>query len=154
MRSKGTEEWKSQGIVKLECINALWTISVTALICSPALKHTHEKISKKKKKLKLKGFMDQSHHLLILNMRNGGRERVNDLSKVVTLFIPWPPDVESWLIWKDPDVGKDWRWEKKGMTENEMVGWHHWLDGHGFGWSPGVGDGQGGLVSRGPWGHK
>ena len=58
----------------------------------------------------------------------------------------WPPDVKSWLIWKDPDAGKDWGQEEKGTTEDEMVGWHHRLNGHGFGWTPGVGDGQGGLV--------
>ena len=56
--------------------------------------------------------------------------------------ILWPPDVESWLIWKDPDAGKDWRQEEKGMTEDEMVGWHHRHNGHGFGWTPGVGDGR------------
>ena len=63
----------------------------------------------------------------------------------------WPPDVKSWLIWKDPDSGKDWRQEEKGMTEDEMVGWHHQLDGHGFGWTLGVGDGQGGLVGCSSW---
>ena len=47
-------------------------------------------------------------------------------------LILWLPDARSWLIWKDPDAGKDWRWEEKGMTENEMVGWHHWLNGHEF----------------------
>ena len=47
--------------------------------------------------------------------------------------ILWPPDVKNWLIWKDADAWKDWRQEEKGMTENEMVGWHHRLDGHGFG---------------------
>ena len=46
--------------------------------------------------------------------------------------ILWPPDVKNWLIWKEPDAGKDWRWEKKGMTEDEMVGWHHRLNGHEF----------------------
>ena len=46
--------------------------------------------------------------------------------------IIWPPDVKNWLIWKDPDAGKDGSWEEKGMTENEMVGWHHWLDGQEF----------------------
>ena len=46
---------------------------------------------------------------------------------------PWPPDAKSWLIWKDPDDGKDWRQEEKGMTEDEMIGWHHWLSEHGFG---------------------
>ena len=44
--------------------------------------------------------------------------------------ILWPPDVKNWLIWKDPDVGKDWRWEEKGMAEDDTVGWHHWLNGH------------------------
>ena len=66
----------------------------------------------------------------------------------------WPPDVKSWLIWKDPDAGKDSGQEEKGMTEDEMVGWHHWLCGHGFGWTPGVGDGQGGLACCGSWGGK
>ena len=47
--------------------------------------------------------------------------------------ILWPPDAKSWLIWKDPDAGKDWGWEEKGLTEDEMVGWHHWLSGHEFG---------------------
>ena len=61
--------------------------------------------------------------------------------------ILWPPDVKSWLIWKDPDARKDWGQEEKGRTEDEMVGWHHRLNGHGFGWTPGVGDGQGGLVA-------
>ena len=70
-------------------------------------------------------------------------------------LILWPPDVKSWLIRKDPDVGKDWGQEEKGMTlEDEMVGWHHWLNGHEFGWTPGVGDGQGGLVCWSSWGSK
>ena len=68
--------------------------------------------------------------------------------------ILWPPDVKNWLIWKDPDAGKDWGQEEKGVTEDEIVGWHHWLDGHGFGWAVGVGDGQGGLACCGSWGHK
>ena len=66
----------------------------------------------------------------------------------------WPPDVKSWLIWKDPDAGKDWGQEEKGTTEDEMVGWHHRLTGHGFGWILGVGDGQEGLVCCRSWGHK
>ena len=68
--------------------------------------------------------------------------------------ILWPPDAKSWLIWNDPDTGKDWGQKEKGMTENEMVGWHHWLNGHGFGWTPGVGDGQGGLARHGSRGPK
>ena len=57
-------------------------------------------------------------------------------------LILWPPDAKSWLTRKDPDAGKDQTQEEKGMTEDEMVGWHHWLNGHGFGWTPGVGDGR------------
>ena len=66
----------------------------------------------------------------------------------------WPPDGKSWLIWKDPDAGKDWGQKEKVTTEDEMVGWHHRLDGHGFGWSLGVGDGQGGLACCCSWGCK
>ena len=58
----------------------------------------------------------------------------------------WPPDAKSWLIWKDPNAGKDWGQEDKGTMENEMVGWHHQFSGHGFGWTLGVDNGQGGLV--------
>ena len=46
--------------------------------------------------------------------------------------ILWPPDAKNWLVWKDPDAGKDWRWEEKGTTEDEMSGWYHWLYGHEF----------------------
>ena len=65
-----------------------------------------------------------------------------------------PPDVKDWLIWKDPDAGKDWRWEEKGTTEDEMVGWHHWLDRHESEQALGVGDGQGSLACCSPWGRK
>ena len=68
--------------------------------------------------------------------------------------ILWPPEVKNCLIRKDPDAGKDRRQEEKGMTEDGMVGWHHWLLGHEFEQSPGVGDGQGSLVCCSPWGHK
>ena len=65
-----------------------------------------------------------------------------------------PPDAKNWLIGKDPDSGKDWRQEEKETTEDEMVGWHHWLNGHEFEQAPGVGDGQGGLVCCSPRGRK
>ena len=68
--------------------------------------------------------------------------------------ILWPPDVKIWLIGKDPDAGKDWGQEEKGTTDVEMVGWHHRLDGHGFGWTLGVGDGQGGLACCNSWSRK
>ena len=68
--------------------------------------------------------------------------------------ILWPPDVKNWLTGKDPDSGKDWRWEEKQTTEDEMVGWHHWLSGHEFEETLGVCDGQGGLVCCSPCGCK
>ena len=68
--------------------------------------------------------------------------------------ILWPPDVKNWIIWKDPDAGKDWRQKEEGTTEDEMVGWHHWLDGGESEWTPGVGDGQGGLACCDSWGRK
>ena len=68
--------------------------------------------------------------------------------------ILWPPDMKSWLIWKAPDARKDWRQEEKGTTEDEMVGWHHWLNGHEFEQAPGVGEGQGSLVCCSLWGQK
>ena len=68
--------------------------------------------------------------------------------------ILWPPDAKNWLIGKDPDAGKDWGQEEKGITEGETVGWHHQLNGRGSGWTPGVGDGQGGLACCGSWGQK
>ena len=82
--------------------------------------------------------------------------------------IVWPPNGKNWLIWKDPEIGKDWRQEEKGTTEeekgtteeekgkteDEMVGWHHQLNGYEFELAPGVGNGQGGLVCCNPWGRK
>ena len=68
--------------------------------------------------------------------------------------ILWPPDAKSWLIWKAPDAGKDCGQEEKVTIEDEMVGWHHQLDRHEFWWTPGVGDGQGGLAGCGSWGRK
>ena len=68
--------------------------------------------------------------------------------------ILWPPDATNWLLGKDPDAGKDWRQEKKVTTEDEMVGWHHWLDGHESEQDLGGGDGQGSQRCCSPWGHK
>ena len=74
-----------------------------------------------------------------------------DVEAETTIF--WPPDAKSWLIWKDLDAGKDWG-QEKGMTEDEMAGWHHWLNAHEFEWTLGVGDGQGGLACCNSWGRK
>ena len=66
----------------------------------------------------------------------------------------WPPHGKNWLIGKDSDAGRDWGQEEKGMTEDEMTGWHHWLDVPESQWTPGVGDGQGGLACCNSWGCK
>ena len=71
----------------------------------------------------------------------------------IEALILWPPDVKSWLR-KDSDAGKDWRQEEKGTTEDEMAGWHHWLNGHEFEQAPGNGERQGSLACCSPWGHK
>ena len=68
--------------------------------------------------------------------------------------ILWPPHAKTWLIGKDSDAGRDWGQEEKGMIEDEMAGWHHWLDGRESGWTLGVGDGQGGLACCDSWGRK
>ena len=68
--------------------------------------------------------------------------------------IIWLPDAKRWLIGKDPDAGKDWGQDEKGTTEDEMVGWHHWLNGHEFEPAPGDGDRQGSLVCHSPWGNR
>ena len=72
----------------------------------------------------------------------------------VEIPILWTPDPKNWLTGKDPDAGKDWRQEKKGMTEDDMVGWHHWLNGHESEQAPAVGDRQGSLVCWDSWGRK
>ena len=66
----------------------------------------------------------------------------------------WPPHAKSWLIGKDSDAGRDWGQDEKATTEDEMAGWHHWLDGCEFEWTPGVGDGQEGLACCDSWGCK
>ena len=68
--------------------------------------------------------------------------------------ILWPPHAKSWLIGKDTDAGRDWGQEEKGMRDDEMAGWHYRLEAHEFGWTPGVGGGQGGLACCGSWGRK
>ena len=70
------------------------------------------------------------------------------------ILVLWPPDVKNWLIWKDPNAGKGWGQEEKGMTEDEMVGWHHWLDEHEFGQAPGVDEGQESLECCSSWGRR
>ena len=77
--------------------------------------------------------------------------RTDDKAEIPIL---WPPDVKSWLIWKDPDARQDWREEEKGTAEDEMAGWHHWLDGHEFEQALRVRDGQGRLVCCSLWGRK
>ena len=76
----------------------------------------------------------------------------NDAKAEAPVF--WPPHAKSWLIGKDSDAGRDWAQEENGKTEDEMAGWHHGLNGCESGWTPGVGDGQGGLACCDSWGGK
>ena len=94
------------------------------------------------------GPVRRASELILANLEIGRPD-----VKAETLIL-WPPDAKSWFIGKDLDAGKDWGQEEKGITEDEMVGWHHRLNGHGFGWTLGVGDGQGGLACCGSWGRK
>ena len=82
------------------------------------------------------------------------RKLSDELDNSCLTPILWSPHAKSWLIGKDSDAGRDWGLEEKGMTEDEMAGWHHWLDGHEFGKNPGAGDEQGGLACCNSWGHK
>ena len=125
----GCESWT---IKKAECwrIDAFWTVVLENTLESPLdCKEIHPK-------------GNQSWIFI-------GRTDVEAETPIL-----WPPDVKNWLIGKDPDAGKDWRQEEKGMTEDEMVGWHHQLDGHEFEQALGVGDGQGGLACCSPRGLR
>ena len=93
---------------------------------------------------KKEGASERSNRLLLF----GG----NDAEAETPVL--WPPHAKSWLIGKDSDAGRDWEQEEKGTTKDEMVGWHHWLDGRESQWTPGVGDGQGGLAGCDSWGGK
>ena len=97
-----------------------------------------------------------AEELMLLNHSKGDQSWVffgrND-AKAETPVL-WPPHAKSWLIGKDSDAGRDWGQEEKEMTEDEMAGWHHWLDGRESGWTLGVGDGQGGPAYCNSWGCK
>ena len=87
--------------------------------------------------------------------REAWRGAIHGVAKSRTWLSDWTECYpKSWFIGKDPDAGREWSQEKKGTTEDEMAGWHHWLDAHEFGWTPGVGDGQGSLACCDSWGLK
>ena len=88
-----------------------------------------------------------------MTQKKNGQSLWNGDAKAETPVL-WPPHVKSWLIGRNSDAGRDWGQEEKGTTEEEMVGWHHWLDGREFEWTPGVGDGQEGLACCDSWGRK
>ena len=98
------------------------------------------------------GLQGDEFNQSILKEMSPGCSLEGRMLKLKPIF--WPPDVKSWLIWKDPDAGKNWGQEEKGTTEDEKVGWHHRLNGHGFGWTSRVGDGQGGLACCSSWDRK
>ena len=103
----------------------------------------------------LKKSLESSFYCKILPVNPKGNQSwvfigSTDISAEVTIL--WPGDVKNWLIGKDLDAGNDWRQKEKGTTEDEMIGWLHWIDGHEFESTPGVGDGEGRLVYCSPWG--
>ena len=104
-------------------------------------------------------WLDLGYFHILVTVNSAGMKRGVHVSfRIRVLFgytpILCPPRVKSWLIEKDPDAGRDWGQKEKGTTEDEMAGWHHWLDGHEFEWTPGVGNGQGGLECCNSWGCK
>ena len=115
--------------------------------------------------LKLMGFMLQCWRRLLRvpwTTRKSNQSILKEISTEYSLEgvmlklkpILWSPDVKNWLFGKDRDAGKDWRLEEKGMTQDEMVGLHHWLNGHEFEQTPGDGEGQGSLACCSPWGRR
>ena len=109
---------------------------------------------------KTMGLIFISFHLVLLQPSLGHSQS----SKTVSSLLPgsakaetpvlWPPHAKSWLIGRDSEAGRDWGQEKKGTTEDKIAGWHHWLDGREFEWTPGDGYGQGGLACCDSWGRK
>ena len=101
----------------------------------------------------LENSFDSKEIKLVNSKRNKSWIFIGRTAEAETTIL-WQPVMKNWLIGKDPDAGKDWRWEEKGTTEDEMVWWHHWLYGHGFEQSSIVGDGQGRLACCSLWGCK
>ena len=126
-----------------------WTVVLEKTLESPLdCRRSNQSILKISPGCSLEGLMLKLKFLIVWPP-----DIMNWCLKLIFLIV-WPPDIMNWLIWKDPDAGKEWGQEEKGTTEDEMVGWHHWLNWHGFGWTPGVGAGQGGLVCCSSWGCK
>ena len=98
----------------------------------------------------LEGTLDYKEVKLVNPQRNQSWIFIRRAYAEAETPIIWPPDAKIWLIWKDPDAEKYWRWEEKVTTEDEMIGWHNWLDGHEFEQALGVGDGQGSLACCSP----
>ena len=102
----------------------------------------------------LKSSLDCKEIKLVNPRRNQSWIFIGRTDAEVEAPILWPPDAKNWLIGKDSNAGKDWRQEEKGMTEDEMVGWHHQFNGHELKQIPGDSDGQGSLACCSSWGHK
>ena len=96
----------------------------------------------------------RSNQSILKEISPGAWKFIGRIDAEAEIPIIWPPDAKSLLIGKDPDAGKDWRQEEKGITEDETVGWHHQSNGHEFEQTPQDGDGQGSLACCSPWGHK
>ena len=131
-------DYKESWVSKNWCF---WTVVLEKTLESPLDYKEIQPVHPKDQSWVFIGRTDVETETLILWPPHGGQNEP-----------PWAGHL-SWLIWKDPDAGKDWG-QEKGTTEEAMAGWYHGLNGHGFGWTPGVGDGQGNLACCSSWGHK
>ena len=137
------KKWPFQHMKNEKQINYIWILKTFSHLYSINNKHTDYFQTFDSKEIK-PVHPRENHHWIFIG-------RTDTETKAPIL---WPPDVKSWLIGKDHAAGKDWRREEKGMTEDEIVGWHHWLNGHEFEQASGDAEGQGSLVCCNPWGYK
>ena len=134
-----------RGVLLNDRFNGMWIISIKKAEC---WKIDAFELWCWKRLLRVPRTARRSNQLILKKISPGRTD-----AKAETPML-WPPDAKNWLIWKDPDAGKDWRQVEKGTTEDEMVGCHHQPDGHEFEQSLGVSDGQGSLACCSPWGYK
>ena len=146
---------KIKHIKVLEQPDSKWSLDKCHYHLLPVIESTLEKASQSKLRSPYKEFRPVSCKFRAVHPE-GNKPRIFIGRTVAEAEAPilWPPDVKSQLVGNDPHAGKDWKQEEKGMTEDEMFGWHHWLNGHESEQTLGVGDGQGSLTCCSPWGRR
>ena len=146
---------KIKHIKVLEQPDAKWSLDKCHYHLLPVIESTLEKASQSKLRSPYKEIRPVNCKFRPV-YPEGNKPRIFTGRTVAEAEAPvlWPPDVKSQLVGNDPHAGKDWKQEEKGMTEDEMFGWHHRLNGHESEQTPGDGEGQGSLACCSPWGHK